>query len=536
MSLYYDAAAVLTTAAQDGSLRSRIYNNTLGLKSKPAHIYALISETAKYDQFLKEVIDHASLLAQEPKLTPILSLLLVHDHLFSKNGLAAPAAHPLRQAIERHKARLQAEATKARLRRRCASLQELKQLLLAGKSSAQRAQPRWVRINTLKSGLEHELATTFKGYRTDAGIAEVVVSPGAEKVLAIDRNIPDLIALPPEADMTKTQSYKDGKLILQDKASCFPAYMLIGDADTTASVGECIDGCAAPGNKTSHLAALLAKENKKKNKIYACERDSRRSNTLKTMMERCGADAVTLKLECDFLTLDPHDDQYNKVTHLLLDPSCSGSGILGREDIPSLALPDNPRAQQSDISRASRSSRKRKRDHGGATPVESTTQDSNEVEETREVAVDKARLQKLSNLQTRIVEHALCFPAAVRVTYSTCSVHVEENEAVVARILASQVAKERGWHLLRRKDQTAGLRVWQHRGVSKSEMVASEAQTGGRILNEEELEACIRCHPGDAEGTMGFFVCCFTRSASGRADSDDAAASETTESWEGFGD
>jgi putative methyltransferase len=68
MSLYYDAAAVLTTAAQDGSLRSRIYNNKLGLKSKPAHIYALISETAKYDQFLKEVIDNVGLLAQEPKV------------------------------------------------------------------------------------------------------------------------------------------------------------------------------------------------------------------------------------------------------------------------------------------------------------------------------------------------------------------------------------------------------------------------------------------------------------------------------------
>jgi putative methyltransferase len=408
---------------------------------------------------------------------------------------------------------------------------------LAGKPSAQRAQPRWARINTLKSSLEQELATTFEGYRTDADVAEVVGSPGTEKVLAIDRNIPDLIALPPEADMTKTQSYKDGKLILQDKASCFPAYLLIGDRDELASVGECIDGCAAPGNKTSHLAALLAKGGRtNKKKIYACERDRGRSNTLKTMMERCGADAVSLKPECDFLTLDPHDEQYHKVTHLLLDPSCSGSGIVGREDIPTLALPDDPRAQQSEINREPKSSRKRKRDHGGATRIQSMTEDSNQTEETREVAVDKTRLQKLSNLQTRIVEHALCFPAAVRVTYSTCSVHVEENEAVVARILASQVARERGWQLLRREDQVPGLSVWQHRGVSRSEMMASEAQTAGRILKEEELEACIRCHPGDSEGTMGFFVCCFIRSASGRVGSDNTSPSDTTESWEGFGD
>jgi 25S rRNA (cytosine2278-C5)-methyltransferase len=68
MSLYYDAAAVLSTPAQDGSLKSRLYSNKLGLKSKPAHLYALISETSKYDDFLKEVIDHAGLLVQEPKV------------------------------------------------------------------------------------------------------------------------------------------------------------------------------------------------------------------------------------------------------------------------------------------------------------------------------------------------------------------------------------------------------------------------------------------------------------------------------------
>ena len=68
MSLYYDAAAVLTAPVQEGSLRSRIYGNEIGLKSKPAHVYALISETAKYDRVLKEVIDKAGLLAQEPKV------------------------------------------------------------------------------------------------------------------------------------------------------------------------------------------------------------------------------------------------------------------------------------------------------------------------------------------------------------------------------------------------------------------------------------------------------------------------------------
>lgn len=68
MSLYYDAAAVLTSGSQDGSFKSRIYGNKLNLKSKPAHIYALISETAKFNHFVKEVVENADLLSAEPKV------------------------------------------------------------------------------------------------------------------------------------------------------------------------------------------------------------------------------------------------------------------------------------------------------------------------------------------------------------------------------------------------------------------------------------------------------------------------------------
>lgn len=68
MSLYYDAATVLTGDTLQGSLKSRIYNSNAGIKSKPAHLYALISECAKYDVFLKEVIDNTGILAHESKV------------------------------------------------------------------------------------------------------------------------------------------------------------------------------------------------------------------------------------------------------------------------------------------------------------------------------------------------------------------------------------------------------------------------------------------------------------------------------------
>lgn len=70
MALYYDAASILSSTEVSGSLKSRIYNtNNVNLKSKPAQIYALISETAKRDVFLKEVIDNTDLLKDEPKVS-----------------------------------------------------------------------------------------------------------------------------------------------------------------------------------------------------------------------------------------------------------------------------------------------------------------------------------------------------------------------------------------------------------------------------------------------------------------------------------
>ncbi|KAE9408384.1 hypothetical protein BT96DRAFT_697710 [Gymnopus androsaceus JB14] len=37
-------------------------------------------------------------------------------------------------------------------------------------------------------------------------------------------------------------------------------------------------------------------------------------------------------INVDFLAIDPMDSKYSKVTHILLDPSCSGSGIVNRLD------------------------------------------------------------------------------------------------------------------------------------------------------------------------------------------------------------
>ncbi|KAK6813345.1 hypothetical protein RU639_011089 [Aspergillus parasiticus] len=522
MSLYYDAVKILTSPSPTGgSFKSRIYN-ARDIKAKPAQIYALTIEASKWDTVLKEVIDNAGILKLEPKLTPLLALLLVHDHLLAKGGIAAPSSHPIRQAIERHKTRLKGEFIKARVRRGCASIEQLKDAVQKEKQPLGSAAfyPRWIRINNVRTTAEKQFESTFASYKRVNALSELAAKDDTKRIY-IDPNIPDLIAVAPGVDFTATPAYKNGEIILQDKASCFPAYLLFGEGSVWSG-GDLVDGCAAPGNKTTHLASLLCKNEKRKKprqRIISMDASQVRAKTLQKMVSAAGADHFTTVLPGqDFLALDPEDERFEKVSALLLDPSCSGSGIIGRDDVPKFVLPVSPAEERKKQGKK----RKRGQDEAEGAADGSVSMSATDENEMASTHLDLERLTKLSNLQTRIVEHAMSFPAATRITYSTCSIHLTENESVVERLLTSEVAKRRGWRIMRRDEQPEGLRTWKHRGVRTESRSSGDSQTQDGTqdtelkvdLSDEVLEGCLRCWPGDDEGLGGFFVAGFVRDES----------------------
>ncbi|KAL2357091.1 S-adenosyl-L-methionine-dependent methyltransferase [Cryomyces antarcticus] len=540
MSLYYEAAAIVINADNiAGSLKSRIFGKK-DLKSQPAHLFALVSEATKWSELLKDVIERSGLLRLERKLTPALALLLTHDLLLSKNGVSAPKNHALTLAITKHKARLFAEFTKLRLKRGFATIEALRAHInsaaasnnghLIDEGTTGFVHPRWIRVNTLKTTLEEQLPTTFADFVHLSSIAAMTspssVSTASSKTLCIDKHIPNLVAVHPSVDFSKHPAYLKGEIIFQDKASCFPAYLLHPDAQE----GDVIDACAAPGNKTTHLSALLHEQQRKdsetgdpspRSRVYACERDKKRAETLQKMIKLAGADSsVTVKAGQDFLRLDPANARWANISALLLDPSCSGSGIVGRDDVPTamLHLPSKDAGPESAIVRTSK---KRKRKPAlAATPVElHEPANAPEVMEEEEQepppsysdsnnAKLQDRLTDLSAFQLKLLLHAFRFPSATKITYSTCSVHLAENEGVVLRALTSDIARATGWRLLKRTEQVQGMREW---GVRGCEDLGLEGGKASEKLRTEISEACIRCEKGTEEGTMGFFVAAFTR-------------------------
>ena len=441
---------------------------------------------------------------------------------------------------------MDAELTKARLRRGLASLEDLRHQIEAGKagevpskiaaseinssylsqdtSAKQWTHPRWVRINTIKATMEEQLNTTFADYKPVESLEELLETCSShDKKLHVDIHVPYLVALPPSADLSKTSAYLTGQIILQDKASCFPAYLL----DPKSNDGDCVDACAAPGNKTTHLAAISQYQSAiRKPTIYACERDKNRASTLERMVRIAGAQTnVVIRVSQDFLRTDPSQPPWNSVGALLLDPSCSGSGIVGRNDVLQAVLPSR---ESNDLLTPTSKKRKRKSPAKFNAVVAGTPEVAEEIPISETEAPDHlaVRLAALSTFQLKLLLHAFEFPKARKITYSTCSVHAKENEHVVVKALSSPTAKRRGWGVLRRDEQISGMRAWKIRG---------DLQACKEVMDREGVEqiaeACIRCEKGTKEGTQGFFVAAFVRGGDER---DGQELSE--EEWDGCSD
>ena len=391
--------------------------------------------------------------------------------------------------------------TLARLKRKAPTLDALKEQVEQASAGEGAKYPRWVRVNAIKSNIEDELETTFKGFTKTNNLGDVITKTGRH--VLIDPHVPGLLAVTQGTDLSKTEAYAEGRIIFQDKASCFPAYLL----DPRSEDGDVIDGCAAPGNKTTHLAAILHNHqpdfDSSPQSIYAFEKDAKRAQTLEKMVKIAGSRKITkIGPGQDFLRVDPLAEKYSDVGALLLDPSCSGSGIVGRDDMPEVHLPEPPSAKaKGPSSNGSLKNKKRKHTEVEEAPKNVMVDDDGNETVVRSEKDLKARLEALASFQLSIILHAFRFPAATKVTYSTCSIHAEENEDVVMRALNSDVARQRGWRILRREGQVSGMRDWPVRGLP-------EACSG----SSDVAEGCIRSYKDDGLGVMGFFVVGFVRS------------------------
>lgn len=182
--------------------------------------------------------------------------------------------------------------------------------------------PKYVRVNTLKATVEEIIdlfrdeGWTFVRHFEDKNydnFLSKVVNLGPEEFM-LDLHVKELLVFPPKTEFHYYSFYKDGRIMIQDKASCLPAILLNPQPGSIV-----MDMCAAPGMKTTQMAALMKNEGT----MYAVEFNTKRYDSLNKMVESAGATCVKT-INRDVIALTSRD--FQDVEYILVDPSCSGSG------------------------------------------------------------------------------------------------------------------------------------------------------------------------------------------------------------------
>jgi 16S rRNA (cytosine967-C5)-methyltransferase len=217
-----------------------------------------------------------------------------------------------------------------------------------------------LRVNRLRTTRDELLAVMEA--------AGVKASPGMQ---------PDAVWLEESAFVQKLPGFVQGWFAVQDESAIAAAALL--DPQPGERV---LDLCAAPGGKTTHLAALMKNEGR----ILATDVDRDRLRRVEESCRRMGAAIVETRI----VPRDAFDLPGEMFDRILLDVPCSNTGVLGkRPEVRWRLRPDD--------------------------------------------------IVELSGIQTRLLRSAgkHLVPGG-RLVYSTCSIEPEENQGVVDRVLSER--------------------------------------------------------------------------------------------------
>jgi 16S rRNA (cytosine967-C5)-methyltransferase len=209
--------------------------------------------------------------------------------------------------------------------------------------------------------------------------------------------LPEAVVLEGPFDVWSSDLWREGAVMAQSTGSMRVARMVGSRAGERV-----LDLCAAPGGKTTHIAALQGATGE----IVAVERHPGRAQALQQTCERMHATGVEVKVaDAAEISLSPAFDR------VLVDPPCSGLGTLqSRPDVRWRASPHS--------------------------------------------------IAELAELQLRILEAgaAATSPGGVLV-YSVCTVSQAEGEAVIERFIAQheEFELDERLQLLPHRDGTDGF-------------------------------------------------------------------------------
>jgi 16S rRNA (cytosine967-C5)-methyltransferase len=130
-----------------------------------------------------------------------------------------------------------------------------------------------------------------------------------------DPELPEALVLDGPFDLHGSSAWRTGAVLAQSRAA-----MLVARALDPQAGERVLDLCAAPGGKSTHIAALMGDEGE----VLAVERNPARAAELRDTARRLRARSVRVEVS-DAALPRPAGDLFDRV---LVDPPCSGLGTL----------------------------------------------------------------------------------------------------------------------------------------------------------------------------------------------------------------
>lgn len=130
-----------------------------------------------------------------------------------------------------------------------------------------------------------------------------------------DRDLPEALVLDGRFDLHGSSAWREGKLLAQSRAA-----MLVARTLDPQPCERVLDLCAAPGGKSTHIAALMGDQGE----VVAVERNPARAAELRETAERLKASSILVEV-ADAALPRAKGDRFDRV---LVDPPCSGLGTL----------------------------------------------------------------------------------------------------------------------------------------------------------------------------------------------------------------
>lgn len=233
------------------------------------------------------------------------------------------------------------------------------------------------RLNNLKNDSHQLLSDTSVEFQSLPDYPDFFVSEG----------------LPPKAWID------DGLIYIQDPATSHAVELL------SPMPGETIlDACAAPGGKSSQIAAHMQNSGT----LYCTDSNEKRLPRLEQNLERLGISIANIQT---WDWLDPAPEKYHATFDaILLDVPCSNTGVLARRiDARWRITPES--------------------------------------------------IEELTKIQLQILKNAIpCLKPEGRIVYSTCSIDHSENSEVIQKFIAAhpQFKLEKETQILPFKEKTDG--------------------------------------------------------------------------------